>query len=97
MPFNAWEFAGKFPDILQDKVVGEAARGLYADATIMLKKLVAEKWLKARAVVGFFPANSNGEDDVHVFADETRQSVRASPAPLASAKGQACRIRRNYV
>jgi 5-methyltetrahydrofolate--homocysteine methyltransferase len=77
MPFfNAWEFAGKFPDILQDKVVGEAARGLYADATLMLQKLVAEKWLKARAVVGFFPANSNGEDDIHVFADETRQSMR---------------------
>src|SRR5277367_986080 len=76
MPFfNAWEFAGKFPDILQDKVVGEAARGLYADATIMLKKLVAEKWLKARAVVGFFPANSTGDDDINVFTDDTRQTV----------------------
>ena len=76
MPFfNAWEFAGKFPDILKDKVVGQAASALYADATQMLQKLVAERWLVARAVVGFFPANSNGEDDIQVFADETRQSI----------------------
>ena len=76
MPFfNAWEFAGKFPDILQDKVVGEAASNLYADATRMLNTLIAEKWLKARAVVGFFPANSVGDDDIHVYADESRQAV----------------------
>ena len=76
MPFfNAWEFAGKFPDILQDKVVGEAASNLYADATRMLNTLIAEKWLKARAVVGFFPANSVGDDDIHVYTDEGRQAV----------------------
>jgi 5-methyltetrahydrofolate--homocysteine methyltransferase len=76
MPFfNAWEFAGKFPDILQDKVVGEAASALYADATLMLQKLIREKWLKARAVVGLYPANSSGEDDINVFTDETRQDV----------------------
>jgi 5-methyltetrahydrofolate--homocysteine methyltransferase len=77
MPFfNAWEFAGKFPDILTDAVVGEAASSLFADATAMLQKLVAEKWLEARAVVGFFPANSSGDDDIEVFADETRSSVQ---------------------
>jgi 5-methyltetrahydrofolate--homocysteine methyltransferase len=76
MPFfNAWEFAGKFPDILKDAVIGEAASSLYADATQMLKKLVEEKWLKARAVVGFFPANSTGDDDIQVFADDTRRSA----------------------
>ncbi len=76
MPFfNAWEFAGKFPDILSDEVVGEAASNLYADATRMLKQLIAEKWLKARAVVGFFPANSVADDDINVYADNTRQSV----------------------
>jgi 5-methyltetrahydrofolate--homocysteine methyltransferase len=76
MPFfNAWEFAGKFPDILQDAVVGEAARSLYADATRMLNTLIAEKWLKARAVVGFFPANSVGDDDINVYKDDGRQSV----------------------
>jgi 5-methyltetrahydrofolate--homocysteine methyltransferase len=78
MPFfNAWEFAGKFPDILRDPVVGEAASNLYADATRMLKRLVEEKWLRARAVVGFFPANSSGDDDIAVFTDETRDSVKA--------------------
>jgi len=53
MPFfNAWEFAGKFPDVLTDPVVGEAASNLYADARRMLKTLIAERWLKVRAVVG---------------------------------------------
>jgi 5-methyltetrahydrofolate--homocysteine methyltransferase len=77
MPFfNAWEFAGKFPDILTDKLIGEAASNLYADAQQMLKQLVEEKWLEARAVVGFFPANSSGDDDdIDVYVDDTRQSV----------------------
>jgi 5-methyltetrahydrofolate--homocysteine methyltransferase len=76
MPFfNAWEFAGKFPDILRDPVVGEAAGNLYADATRMLGQLVKEKWLRARAVVGFFPANACGDDDIAVFTDETRHTV----------------------
>jgi 5-methyltetrahydrofolate--homocysteine methyltransferase len=78
MPFfNAWEFAGKFPDILRDPIVGEAASNLYADATRMLQQLVREKWLRARAVVGFFPANSRGDDDITVFTDDTRQAVKA--------------------
>src|SRR3984893_14640931 len=77
MPFfNAWEFAGKFPDILQDPVVGEATRSLYADATRMLKQVVDEKWLRARAVVGFFPANSSGDDDIAVFTDDSRHTVK---------------------
>jgi 5-methyltetrahydrofolate--homocysteine methyltransferase len=76
MPFfNAWEFAGKFPDILTDSVVGEAASSLYADAKRMLAQLVGEKWLKAQAVVGFFPANSSGDDDIHVYTDESRQGT----------------------
>ena len=77
MPFfYAWEFAGKFPDILADPRVGEAARSLYADAKRMLQQLIEEKWLKARAVVGFFPANSVGDDDINVYEDETRQTAR---------------------
>ena len=77
MPFfNAWEFAGKFPDILRDPIVGEAASSLYADARRMLQTLVEEKWLEARAVVGFFPAQSVGDDDINVYADESRHSVR---------------------
>jgi 5-methyltetrahydrofolate--homocysteine methyltransferase len=77
MPFfNAWEFTGKFPDILRDPVVGESASSLYADATRMLERLIAEKWLQARAVVGIFPANSTGDDDINVYVDDTRQAVR---------------------
>ena len=76
MPFfHAWEFAGKFPEILRDPVVGEAASSLYADARRMLGQLIAGKWLRARAVVGFFPANSTGDDDLMVFTDESRQST----------------------
>jgi 5-methyltetrahydrofolate--homocysteine methyltransferase len=76
MPFfNAWEFAGKFPDILRDPVVGEAASNLYADARRMLETLVAEQWLQARAVVGFFPANAAGDDDINVYTDEARSTV----------------------
>jgi 5-methyltetrahydrofolate--homocysteine methyltransferase len=76
MPFfNAWEFAGKFPDILTDSVIGEAASNLYADATKMLETLVRERWLKARAVVGFFPANTVGDDDIEVYTDESRKST----------------------
>ena len=76
MPFfNAWEFAGKFPDILTDPVVGESAASLYADAQRMLKSLVEEKWLQARAVVGFFPANTVNDDDIQLYADDTRTAL----------------------
>jgi 5-methyltetrahydrofolate--homocysteine methyltransferase len=74
MPFfNAWEFHGKFPGVLSDPVVGEAARTLFSDASVMLEKIIDEKWLQARAVLGFFPANSVDHDDVRVFTDESRQ------------------------
>ncbi|MGO9993672.1 MAG: methionine synthase [Steroidobacteraceae bacterium] len=77
MPFfNAWEFAGRFPDILTDPIIGEAASNLYADARRMLQTLVDEQWLRARAVVGFFPANTVGDDDINVYTDETRATVR---------------------
>ena len=74
MPFfNAWEFAGKFPDLLTDPLVGEAASNLYADARRMLDRIVAERWLKAQAVIGLFPAHSSA-DDVEVYADEKRST-----------------------
>jgi 5-methyltetrahydrofolate--homocysteine methyltransferase len=71
--FQTWELVGKFPAILEDDKVGEAARGLYKDAQAMLAKIVAEKWLTARAVVGFYPANSIGDDDVEIFGDKARK------------------------
>ncbi|MEM9689557.1 MAG: vitamin B12 dependent-methionine synthase activation domain-containing protein, partial [Pseudomonadota bacterium] len=76
MPFfNAWEFHGKFPDILTDQVVGEPVSQLYADAQAMLEKIIDERWLKARAVFGFFPANADGDDDINVYTDEQRRDV----------------------
>jgi len=73
MPFfNAWEFAGRFPDILDDELVGPAASSLYADAQKMLHQIVNEQWLTAKAVIGLFPANSNGQDDIIVYTDESR-------------------------
>src|SRR5689334_5272755 len=89
MPFfNAWEFAGKFPDILSDPTVGEAASNLYDDARRLLKQVIAEKWLKARAVVGLFPANSVG-DDVELYTDETRTEVAMRVSFLRQQKGKA--------
>jgi 5-methyltetrahydrofolate--homocysteine methyltransferase len=69
--FATWELVGRFPDILEDEIVGEAARPLYADAQEMLAKIIAEKALEARGVVGFWPANADG-DDIVVYADESR-------------------------
>jgi len=75
MPFfNAWEFAGKFPDVLTDPIVGEAASNLYADARRVLKQMIAERWVQASAVIGFFPANSVDEE-IEVYADESRRDV----------------------
>jgi 5-methyltetrahydrofolate--homocysteine methyltransferase len=70
--FATWELKGKYPAILDDEKVGAAARSLFADAQDMLARLTAEKWFRARAVFGFYPANSEG-DDILLFADETRR------------------------
>ncbi len=67
--FMTWELAGRFPDILDDPAVGEAARSLYTDAQAMLERIIDEKWLKARAVIGLWPAVSD-MDDVEVFSDK---------------------------
>ena len=68
--FRTWELAGNYPGLLDDPVIGEAARGLFADATAMLERIVAEKWFTPRAVVGFWPANSVGDDDIEVYAGD---------------------------
>jgi 5-methyltetrahydrofolate--homocysteine methyltransferase len=69
--FSTWELAGRYPDILQDEVVGEAARSLFADARAMLDRIIAERWFQAHGIVGFWPANAEG-DDIVLWADETR-------------------------
>jgi 5-methyltetrahydrofolate--homocysteine methyltransferase len=70
--FQTWELAGRYPEILQDPVVGEAASNLYADARDMLQRIVSERWLRACAVFGLFPANAAG-DDVHLYRDQARK------------------------
>jgi 5-methyltetrahydrofolate--homocysteine methyltransferase len=72
--FRSWELAGRYPDILTDEVVGTEATQLFADAKAMLAKLVAEKWIQAKAIVGFFPANAVG-DDTELYTDESRSQV----------------------
>ncbi len=69
--FRSWELAGRYPAILEDEVVGKAATKLHADALKMLKLIVDENWLTVKAVLGFFPANSDG-DDIKLYTDETR-------------------------
>lgn len=66
--FQSWELAGRYPAILTDDVVGEAATDLFNDAQAMLKKIIDEKWFEARGVIGFWPANSDG-DDIVLWAD----------------------------
>jgi 5-methyltetrahydrofolate--homocysteine methyltransferase len=75
--FQTWDLHGRFPDILDDDTVGLAARGVYTDALAMLQRIVGEKWLRARAVIGLWPANTVGFDDIEVFTDESRNGVRA--------------------
>jgi 5-methyltetrahydrofolate--homocysteine methyltransferase len=74
--FASWELIGRFPQILEDDIVGEAASDLYRDATAMLEKIVAERWFTAKGVVGFWPANSDG-DDIVVWTDESRTTELA--------------------
>jgi len=74
--FKAWELAGKYPKILKDATVGKEATRLFNDAQDMLEKIVSEKWLQARAVIGLFPANTINDDDVELYTDDSRTGVR---------------------
>ena len=72
--FQSWDLHGKYPQILEDKVVGEAARSLFRDAQDMLDQMIAEKWLTAKAVIGFWAANSDG-DDIIVFDEDGKSEL----------------------
>ncbi|MBB5191889.1 5-methyltetrahydrofolate--homocysteine methyltransferase [Silvimonas terrae] len=74
--FNAWELFGKYPRILEDEVVGESARALFADAQAMLSKMIAENWITASGVIGLWPANSVG-DDIEVYDPQTGEKLMA--------------------
>jgi 5-methyltetrahydrofolate--homocysteine methyltransferase len=74
--FIAWEMHGKFPAILKDEIIGKEASKLYDDATKMLEKMVQERWLTPKAVIGFWPANSNDRDSVHVIDEQQGKEVQ---------------------
>lgn len=76
--FITWELAGKFPAILEDEKVGEQASDLFRDAQSMLKRIIDEKLLQARATVGFWPAARVGADDIEVYEDEAHSSSLAT-------------------
>ena len=73
--FQTWDLAGRFPQILQDDLVGKEATRVYADAQAMLKRLVDGRWLTANAVLGLYPANSVNDDDIEFYTDEARSEV----------------------
>ena len=98
--FQTWELAGRFPAILNDAVVGEAATSLYADARDMLDQIVKQKWLQARAVFGLYAAASDG-DDVLLYADDQRKHIAEKLLFLRQqkpkAEGRANRCLADYV
>jgi len=73
--FQTWSLFGQYPAILDDKVVGEQARKVLADGQAMLKRIIEGRWLTANGVVGFYPANRVNDEDIEVYADETREKV----------------------
>jgi 5-methyltetrahydrofolate--homocysteine methyltransferase len=86
--FIAWELHGKFPQILTDAVVGTEATRLYNDARAMLSQIIREKWLKPRAVIGFWPANSNGADTIEVQTQEGVVRLECLRQQIKKAAGQ---------
>ncbi|MEO7010114.1 MAG: vitamin B12 dependent-methionine synthase activation domain-containing protein, partial [Caldimonas sp.] len=73
--FQTWDLAGAYPQILADKVVGEAARRVHADAKKMLRQLIDGRWLAANGAIGLYPANSVNDDDIEIYTDATRTEV----------------------
>ncbi|WP_421807909.1 methionine synthase [Flagellimonas sp.] len=72
--FRSWDLHGKYPDILNDEVVGEQAKELFKDAKVLLQRILDEKLLKAKAIFGLFPANQVNEDDIEVHSSPRAQS-----------------------
>jgi 5-methyltetrahydrofolate--homocysteine methyltransferase len=73
--FKTWQLPGRYPQLLEDKVVGDEATKLFNDAQNLLAQIINENWLEARAVIGFFPANSI-DDDIAIYQDDTRTEVK---------------------
>jgi len=85
--FRAWELTGKYPRILEDAIVGETATQLFQDAQAMLAQLIAEKWLTARAVIGFYPANSDG-DDIYIFNTKDQRNKETKISTIQTLRQQ---------
>jgi 5-methyltetrahydrofolate--homocysteine methyltransferase len=75
--FHAWELRGRYPHILEDEAIGIRARELFADAQVLLQRIIDQRLIRARAVYGFFPAASVG-DDIEIFNDDSRRNLRAT-------------------
>ncbi|MEL6944863.1 MAG: vitamin B12 dependent-methionine synthase activation domain-containing protein, partial [Bacteroidota bacterium] len=73
--FTSWQLKGKFPAILEDKIVGKEAQKLYNDARSLLRRIIDEKWLTAKAIIGLYPASSIQDDDIEIYEDENRTNV----------------------
>ena len=86
--FIAWELHGRFPQILEDKVVGAEATTLYNDANAMLDKIIQEKWLKARGVVGFWPAKKVADDSIIVRSNNKEIQLEFLRQQIKKAPGQ---------
>ncbi|WP_354687462.1 methionine synthase [Cupriavidus necator] len=73
--FQTWDLAGKFPDILNDEIIGESARRVFSDGKAMLSRLIQGRWLTANGVIALLPANTVNDDDIEIYTDETRSKV----------------------
>jgi len=73
--FQTWDLAGPYPQILDDEIVGESARKVFADAKAMLARLIQGRWLQANGVIALLPANTVGDDDIEIYTDESRSEV----------------------
>jgi len=86
--FIAWELGGKFPDLLSDEKIGTEATKLYNDANSLLKRIIDEKWLQPHAVIGFWPANSNGRDTITIFTENGPCHLEFLRQQIKKAEGQ---------
>ncbi|THJ30683.1 methionine synthase [Lampropedia aestuarii] len=73
--FQTWDLAGPYPAILDDDIVGEEAKRVFADGKAMLRQIIEGRWLKASGIIGLYPANTVNDDDIEIYADESRDKV----------------------
>jgi 5-methyltetrahydrofolate--homocysteine methyltransferase len=73
--FQTWDLAGPFPQILKDEVVGAEAQRVFSDGKRLLQRLIEGRWLQAHGAIGLYPANTVGDDDIEIYADESRTQV----------------------